>query len=111
MTYQQRIIKLSEQYDLDTLGDQQDIQLEQSFNQGRIKLKKAINRAEAKKGFSNTKVATKLDESRKAIEQTVKRTGLIDRRLRSVDVATTDEVDAMLPPGTDDSAEPDDGSD
>jgi hypothetical protein len=26
-------------------------------------------------------------------------------------VATTDEVDAMLPPGTDDSAEPDDGSD
>ena len=72
----------------------------------------AVARTQFQKfGDELTKVATKLDESRKAIEQTVKRTGLIDRRLRSVDVATTDEVDAMLPPGTDDSAEPDDGSD
>ncbi len=54
------------------------------------------------------KVASKLDESRKAIEQTVKRTGMIDKRLRSVDVATADEVDAMLPPGADDAGEPDD---
>ncbi|MFM1821970.1 MAG: hypothetical protein RI967_236 [Planctomycetota bacterium] len=69
----------------------------------------AVARTQFQKfGDELTKVATKLDESRKAIEQTVKRTGMIDKRLRSVDVASADEVDAMLPPGADDAGEPDD---
>ena len=69
----------------------------------------AVARTQFQKfGDELAKVASKLDESRKAIEQTVKRTGIIDKRLRSVDVATADEVDAMLPPGADDAGEPDD---
>jgi DNA recombination protein RmuC len=59
-------------------------------------------------GEELAKVEKKLDESRDAIAKTVKRTGTIDRKLRTIDIAIESDVQAMLPAGADDAVADDD---
>ncbi|MFM7052812.1 MAG: DNA recombination protein RmuC [Planctomycetota bacterium] len=59
-------------------------------------------------GEELVKVEKKLDESREAIAKTVKRTGLIDKRLRTVDVATEGELQALLPASAEETVVDDD---
>jgi DNA recombination protein RmuC len=69
----------------------------------------AVTRTQFQKfGEELAKVEKKLDESRDAIAKTVKRTGTIDRRLRTIDIAGDADVQAMLPPGDDDAPGADD---
>ena len=69
----------------------------------------AVTRTQFQKfGEELAKVEKKLDESRDAIAKTVKRTGTIDRRLRTIDIASDSDVQAMLPPGADDAVADDD---
>ncbi|MCE2881303.1 MAG: DNA recombination protein RmuC [Planctomycetaceae bacterium] len=57
------------------------------------------------------KVEAQLNAARNAIAATVKRTGTLDKRLRTIDAATEADVQAMLPPGADEAVADDDSDD
>lgn len=59
-------------------------------------------------GVELAKAELQLNNARKSIAVTVKRTGILDQKLRTIDVATESDVQAMLPLGADEAVADDD---